>query len=146
MSHVHDVKRAFIFCSDPSVKLWRNVKQKLVLPEERVVALSWFGGPIALANREVLPSDFAFILNQISFLRMNLPAVTEINPIGHKCRYYGNVSSESVDIERMEEDLVQAAFMIMATFDGVSSAPYYAHDINGSGQDFTFKELTSAEV
>jgi len=144
--HAHEVKRAFIFCSDPRVKLRKAVEQQLVLPGERVIALSWLGGPIALSNREILPSDFAFIMNQISFLRRKFPTTTEINPVGHKCGYYENVSAESVNIERMEEDLVKAAFMIMATFDGIRSVPYYAHDIDGNGHDFDFKELTAANI
>lgn len=136
----HEVKRAFIFCSDPRVKLWRNIKQKLFLPEERVIALSWFGGPIALAHVRALPSDFVFSVGQISFLIKKFPTVEELIPVGHKCGYYENVSSDSVSVETIKEDLAKAAAFIVSEF-GLRAVSYYAHDVNGHGHEFEFEEV-----
>jgi hypothetical protein len=137
----HEVKRAFIFCSDPRVKLWKNVKQKLVLPEERVITLSWFGGPIALANPKTLPEDFYFAMNQIAFCIRKFPSVETFVPIGHMCGYYENISPEPMDAESIREDLMIAAVCIMQKFSGKKAISYYARDMGEHGREFDFEMM-----
>ena len=141
----HEVERGFLFCSDHRVLLWKNIKKKLFLPGERVTALSWFGGPIALANVRTLPSDFVFAVRQINFLFQNFPTVKEMVLVGHKCGYYANVSSETVTIERMKEDLEKAAAFVAQEW-GVKVVSYYAHDTTGHGYEFEFEKICALET
>jgi hypothetical protein len=104
--------RIFIYCADPSEEadLERKISALLAEPEEKIIRISVFGGPIALAYPEALKSTCSVLLGQIRFAVKKFP-VDEIVLVGHNCGFYSEIRerrpNKKADLARASENIAR---------------------------------------
>lgn len=116
-----------ILCSDPRANLWKETKQHLILPEERIVPLGFLGGPICLANPEDLPMERNFLLAQIYFALATFPDTRRFLVIGHDCGYYAQIKRRRFDISNKKNDLCTAADFLRKRFPEFTTTAFFKH-------------------
>jgi hypothetical protein len=96
-----------IYCSDPRVPLWKNIKKHLILPGQHFIAIGILGGPISLANPGEIPVQFAALLEQIHFALKSFSRDKkdfEFLSVGHDCGFYANMRRQ-VSLEDKKFDV-----------------------------------------
>jgi len=125
-----------LFCSDPRVPLWKNIKKQLIRPEERFVPIGILGGPISLANQEDLLRAFNFLMEQIYFALKNFSPVEEFLCVGHDCGFYSKIARK-VDLQGKKDDVAKIHYFLEKQFHRKVRA-YFG---DGSRENFSFEGI-----
>ncbi len=124
-----------IFCSDPrpEANLWKRAKKHLISPERRLSPILLLGGPVSLAYPEWLPTDFAFLINQLVVAMKKFPNAKEIIVAGHDCGYYTEIPPRlQATIAEKEKDIAVGAALLKRRFD-LKVLAYFAKGGNDDG-------------
>lgn len=120
-----------IFCSDPRAGLWGAIEKKLLLPGQIIVPIGVLGGPVPLANKEWLPVEFNFLVEQINFALATFPFVQEFIVVGHDCGYYKKVR-RGWTFNAKKFDTRTAAAFLTERYTGMRARAYFAEGAPGN--------------
>jgi len=134
--------RLFIYCSDPreEADLENKINKSLILPGEKVMRITTFGGPIFLAHPIVFRSQANTMLDQIRF------AIEKFKPekivlVGHNCGFYQeDVSLSKLSVEDKKRDIFRIRKMLDSRHSGQAFKAYF--DISNE-QSTKFENLSA---
>lgn len=134
-----------IFCSDPRVNLWKEIKRHLILPEETIVPLGFLGGPICLANPSDLPMEQNFLLAQIYFALATFPEAKSFLVVGHDCGYYSQIRRKKFALSDKKNDLLKVIYFLRKHFPAYTSAAFFKHRKKAGFEAMTWAKVRKKE-